>query len=232
MTVIETLKSLILAPRLAYREIEQHGRAWFPLLLLMLGNALIVIWYFQVVDIAWLRDYLVQNSPELGLPEQRKFLESAVNRSTLIGTSLVSLCVSVPLFTAVVALYFSVVGKTLALEQRFGQWFAFAAWTSAPAIALVPVMALRLLLRDSNHIAQDSLNPLSLNQLLLHAGPDSVWKPLFEQIELSQVFSIALATIGLALWSGRGRMQCLMLVLLPYVVIYGLWAWRIVATSE
>jgi hypothetical protein len=46
-------------------------------------------------------------------------------------------------------------------------------------------------------------------------------------VDLTMLWSIALAVIGLKAWTGRPTSTCVTVAVLPYVIVYGLWAAKI-----
>lgn len=223
-TLLLTLAS---EPAKAYAAIAERGRAWYPLALLVLGNALFMAWYFHGVDFDWLRDYLVSNNPDLNTAEQRKAAESFLTRGTMTWTSVAGVVVGTPLMVAVTALYYLLVGKAFATEHRYGQWFAFAAWSATPTLLTLPVRAAQFLMAPNGQIAPEALNLLSLNELVLHLAPGHAWKTFADSIDLSLLLALVLSTIGLKAWSRRGTLACALAVSLPYALIYGIWAARL-----
>jgi hypothetical protein len=46
-------------------------------------------------------------------------------------------------------------------------------------------------------------------------------------MDLTMFWSIVLAVIGLKAWTGRSTGTCVTVAILPYLIIYGLWAAKI-----
>jgi len=81
-----------------------------------------------------------------------------------------------------------------------------------------------IFMADSNQLATHSLQPLSLNSLLIHAKPGD---PLFtwaSSINLINFWSLYLMTIGYARWTGAELMRSAVIVVLPWVMLFGVWA--------
>jgi hypothetical protein len=53
------------------------------------------------------------------------------------------------------------------------------------------------------------------------------WASLVGSVDLTMLWSIALAVIGLKAWTGRPTSTCVTVAVLPYVIVYGLWAAKI-----
>ncbi|MBI2380856.1 MAG: YIP1 family protein [Gammaproteobacteria bacterium] len=231
MTPSSLLLSLFTEPSRAFAAIEERGRAWFPMSLLIALNIGLMLWYYQAVDFAWLQDYLVSGNPDLASPDARKAFLSFMTPSTMTWSMVGGTLIGVPLVMAVVALYYLLVGKAFALEHRYGQWFAFAAWCSMPGLLGLAVKAIQFLLSDNGQISPEGLNLLSLNELVLHLDNGHAWKTFADSIDLTMVWGLVLGVIGLKRWSGRGSLACAIAVALPYVLIFGIWAARLVASE-
>jgi hypothetical protein len=68
---------------------------------------------------------------------------------------------------------------------------------------------------------------VSLNYLLLHVPMSSPWFGFATNLDLTSVWSIALAVLGLKAWTGRSTGACVTAAVLPYVLVYGIWAAKI-----
>ena len=86
------------------------------------------------------------------------------------------------------------------------------------------VAAILLLLSDNSQVSPGVLQPLSLNELLLHRPMGSPGQSLFESLSIPIFLSFALMIIGIRDWSQRSWAFSATVVLLPWVVIYGIWA--------
>jgi hypothetical protein len=70
----------------------------------------------------------------------------------------------------------------------------------------------------------DQLSMTSLNTLVFNLPMDHPWAGLVGSLDLTMLLSIPLAVVGLRAWTGRSLSTCITIALLPYVVIYGVWA--------
>ena len=145
--------------------------------------------------------------------------------------SVASALVVTPLVLAILAVYFLVAGKVLGQGRPYGQWFGFVAWGTAPALLLVPVMALQILFSGNGQVAPDALNPLSLNALVIGLEASSTWHGLASSLNLTTLWTVGLLAFGLQLWTRRGWAQAITTAMLPFVVVYGAWALKIVVAG-
>lgn len=218
--------TLATAPSSAYAELRERPRFWFPLLLLTLTSAALFYWYYTVVDIEWLKDALFAHTPkfEAMAPDQRAAALGAVSRTMLLWGSVIGALVAIPVVLLVNALYFLVAAKVTKQTQGFKHWFAFSCWSSLPGLLGTIVGAILLLLSPNAQISPSSLQALSLNELVFHLPFGSPGQTLLESLAIPGFLSWALMVIGVHTWSQRSWLFSAVVVFLPIVVIYGIWA--------
>ncbi|HEU4779350.1 MAG TPA: YIP1 family protein [Steroidobacteraceae bacterium] len=218
--------ALATAPSSAFEELRERPRFWFPLLLVVLSTAGLIFWYYSIVDIEWLKATMISSDPKFQQmsEEQRAAAMSMFDRTSLLWSSVVSMFVIIPAVFVLQALYLLVAAKVTKLPQGFKHWFALACWTSLPALLTTVVSAILLLLRENSQVSASVLAPLSLNELLFHVPPGGPGYTLFESLGIPAFLGWALMIIGVRTWSQRSWGFSSIVVLLPWVVIYVLWA--------
>ena len=65
-------------------------------------------------------------------------------------------------------MYLLVAAKVTKLPLGFKHWFTLACWSSLPLLLGSVVAAILLFLSDNSQVSPGVLQPLSLNELLLH----------------------------------------------------------------
>jgi hypothetical protein len=218
--------ALATAPSTAFTELRERPRFWFPLLLLVLTTAGLMYWYYSVVDVEWLKDTMFSTNPKLQqmTGEQRAAAMGMYSRNAMRWSSLISMFIVIPLVFVVEALYLLVAGKVTKLSPSYKHWFALVCWTSLPMLLSTIVAAILLLLTDTPQMMPSVLQPLSLNELLMHVPAGGPGFALFESVNIPALLSWALMIIGVRTWSQRSWAFSAIVTLLPWVVIYGLWA--------
>jgi hypothetical protein len=228
MNNLDISVALATAPASAFAELRERPRFWFPLLLVVLATTGMVYWYYSIVDIEWLKDAMFSNNPDVQkLPEAERAQAAAmVGRNTLLWGSVVGTLLVLPIVFLLSALYLWLAAKVTGLprELRFRHWFAFGCWCSLPLVLSVVVAAIFLILSDSAQVSPSVMQPLSLNELLLHRPMGSAGYSLFESLNIPSLLSWALMIIGVRAWSQRSWVFSTVFILLPNLVIYGLWA--------
>ena len=215
--------ALATAPSSAFAELRERPRFWFPLLLLVASTVVISYWYYSMVDIEWLKDAMFSNNPNLQ-EAQRAAAMGMVTRTTLLWTSVVGSCIALPVFLLLQALILLLVAKITRVPQGFKHWFAMASWSSLPALLGLVAAAMFLILSDTNQVSPGVLQPLSINELLIHRPMGSPGQTLLDSLSIPGLLCWILMIVGVRTWSQRSWLFSSTFVLLPIVLIYALWA--------
>ena len=225
-TVFNAMVDIVASPGKALDEIKGHTAwLWWPLLISMALACGLFLYYYSWVDFDWLIEETIRQIPA----EDRAASADAVRSFMTPRTSIVSTVIAIVVMTFVIylieAVYFHLVNKlTTGAQIGFGQWFSFAAWTAFVGIFGALAGFVVILLADSNQMAQDSLQVLSINNLLLHAGPDDPWFRWGNSLTLINFWMLALMSIGYARWTGASMVKSAIIACLPWVLIFGIWA--------
>jgi len=228
MNSIAMLQALVFEPRKAFAEMAERPRVLFPLLLLIVATAGIALWYYRVVDLEWMTDQQLRNSgiakalTEAQIEEMVKRAGENAGRGAIMAV--LATAFGVVIVQLITALYYLLAGKITNLQRGFKQWFAFACWTALPSVLGVIPAAWVLLTATSAQISQGDLQPLSLNSLFFQRAPGEPGYTLLLSINLLQFLSLYLAAVGVKTWSGRSWLFSIIFTALPFVLIYGCWA--------
>jgi hypothetical protein len=179
-----------------------------------------------MVDIEWLKHLMFGNNPDMQkLPEaERAQAMAMVGRGTMLWGSVVATLIALPVLFLVSALYLLLAAKVTKLTPGFKHWFAFSCWASLPLLLTNVVAAIFLLLSDSGQVSPSALQPLSVNGLLLNRSIGAPGYALFESLTIPGVLSWILMIIGVRTWSQRSWVFSTIYIMLPNVLIYGIWA--------
>lgn len=206
-------------PTATFQRLEAKPRGWFPMLVLMISTAALTLWYFSMVDFAWLSDQMMAAMK----PDEREQAAKILTRNMMQGTSLISALVMFPLFFAIMGVYLMIASKFLSHGISFGKGFALAAWSSVPGILMFPLGAMQILMASNNQFDYSALNPVSLNQLVFHYEMNHPLATLMDSLNLTTFWSMFLLVIGFKVWAKVKNSTAFLVVLLPYILIYGLW---------
>lgn len=229
MTNLEILQALVFEPRKAFTEIAQRPRFWFPLLVLAVATAGIAAWYTSIVDLEWLADRQLRTSPYArGMSEEQIAAAASAagsQRGLRVGIAGIGYALVICVVLLIGALYYLLAGKVTGVERSFRQWFAFNGWTALPTALVALPAAFVLLMAETAQIPQDDLQALSLNALIFHRAVGEPGYALFTSLNPTQILSLALASLGIRIWTGKSWLFSILFATLPFLLIYGIWAW-------
>lgn len=218
--------ALATAPTTAFAELRERPRFWFPLLLLVATTVGLYYWYYSIVDIEWFKDAIYGNNPQIqALPEaDRATAMGMVGRGMLLWGSVIGIAIFLPCVFLITALYFLLAAKVTKLPQGFKHWLALTCWTSLPIVLNTIVAAIFILMSDTTQISPGVLQPLSINELLVHLPVSSPGYEMLSSLSIPAVLSSILAVIGVHAWSQRSWAFSTIVALIPLVLFYGIWA--------
>ena len=215
--------ALAIAPSAAFAELRERPRFWFPLVLMVLATVAINYWYYSIVDLEWFKDTMFASNPHMS-EQERAAAMGMVTRTTMLWSSVVGTVIFLPVVFLIQALLLLVAAKITKAGLGYKYWFSMACWSSLPALLGIIVGAILLLLSDTPQISPGLIQPLSLNELLVHLPMGSPGESLLQTLGIPAFLSWALMIIGVRTWSQRTWAFSAAFVLVPNILIYGLWA--------
>lgn len=228
MNNFAVLQALLFEPRKAFTELDARPRFLWPFLLVALSLAAVNAWYTAIVDLEWLTDLQLRNNPltqNLTSAEiERMASRASETRGVSMATGVIGAVLVMAFITLLSGLYYLVAGKVTGVDRSYRHWLAMAAWTSTPTLLALLASAVVLLTASSAQVSQGDLQPLSLNALFVHRDVGEPGYSLFTSINLPQLLSLYLAAFGVRTWSGRGWLFGIIFAALPFVLVYGAWA--------
>jgi hypothetical protein len=217
--------NVILAPSPTFARLKDKPRPFIPLMVLILLTLGVSCWYVSSLDFAWFREHMLAAQGTVK-PEARAAMAQFLTPKMMMWSSGAGAVLGTPLICAIVALYYLLAGKVMGTGIGYGKWFGFAVWTSIPRLLTVPLSVLQIL-TSGGRLAPEDMNMVSLNYLLLHVPMSSPWFGFATTLDLTSVWSIALAVLGLKAWTGCSTAACVTVAVLPYALVYGIWAAKI-----
>lgn len=209
-------------PSKAFSAVREKSHVWLPLTLMVLGSVLVLYWYFATVDFAWMVERMAASRPGM-TDAQREAMQAAMSPGVMMWSSIAGAALGMPAMFAVSALYYHLAGKFLGSDIRYGKWFAFVVWTNLPTLLSILLMAFQVA-TSGGRLMIDQLSMTSLNALVFNLPMEHQWAGLLNSLDLTLLLSIPLAVIGLRAWTGRSLSTCITIAVLPYLVVYGVWA--------
>jgi len=219
--------TMFTSPSAAFAELRERPRFWLVLLVVLASAAGLQYWYFQTVDIEWLKDHLYSGNAQIqAMPEDaRARMNASMTANTMSIGSLVAIIIFVPAMIALQAAYLLLAGKIVNVQKSYKHWFALLSWSSLPVLLGVVASAVVLLMAGSNaQLSPSALQLLSINELVLQLKPNDSGYQLASTLGLLSMWTWALGIIGVRTWSGKSWTFSAIFYLLPLVVVYGVWA--------
>lgn len=229
------LQALAFEPRRAFEAMAERPRSLFPLLLVALCSVGLVLWFYKVVDLAWLTDRTMRSGPLAGrLTEAQIEAQVSAAGSNPMRAGVIAAvftCFALVIIRLLEAVYFLLAGKITNVQRSFGQWFALSCWTSVPSVLAAIPSAIVLLMATSSQMDQGELQPLSLNALFFRRAFDEPGFSLLTSINLLHFVALYLAALGVRTWSGRSWTFSIVFASLPWALIVGVWAFLAMGRS-
>jgi hypothetical protein len=213
-------------PKLAFGQLREQPSFIFPIALTIVASALMLVWYYNVVDVHWLMDNMLNANPRTAQlsDAQRTQAIARTSATLLMWTSVVGIVITVSIIYAISAAYYLLAGKVTNVERRYSQWLAVVAWSGLPQIFAIVAGLILLAVRASPHMNQTDLQVLSINELFTHLQMSDKGVSLLSSLTVLHPWVWALAIIGVRELSGRSWLYSAVVALLPSVVVYGIWA--------
>lgn len=216
-----SLLNIFLEPRKTMEAVRGHvSWLWLPLLIVLVGNLLLQVWYANHVDISWFADQTLAPKAASMTADQLRDARARFTPGSMTFFSLIGI-VGFFVWYLLQALYFFFAAKIGGYrEQGFGTWLSFVVWTSFPAILAMLATALYMLSTSSRQISPVDMDITSLNTLLFHVPYAHKGQFIASSLRLTTIWSWVLMVIGLSTWTGKSLGKAAMVVLAPYAVLY------------
>lgn len=229
MNNLKLASTMLVQPGAAFAALDKSPKFWFPLLVPIVAQVAVLLWYFGVVDYQWLTDQMMSGTPALRemTPEQQQ--KAMLSQGAMMWWTIGATVILLPLLRVAEAGYFWLAGKVSNVQRSFRHWLALSAWSTFPYVLAIALMTIPLLLQQGGKTTQEGLNLLSLNELLFHVPRDSAWHTLLSTLTVLHPWLWWLGVQGVRVWSGRSLGFSMLVALLPVAVVYGAWALAIVA---
>ena len=222
--MLNNLIDILIAPNQVFGRLKEKP-AWFlPWLLVFLMTASVQLGFFSLVDSEYLLDQLVEQSLQPGIAERdlRAALQVQVdNKTLLIVSSVVGVFIGLLLIMAIKAAYFLLVSKLSDKVISYKSWYSLAAWCSVPGI-FTAFAAWLVILSSGGMIDINALNPLNLD--FLTANREGVFSSWLRAIDLMAIWGLYLAILGYQSFTSCSTTKASVIVLTPYVLVFGIWA--------
>ena len=224
-SMLNAMVDIVAAPGKALDEIKLHTSwLWWPLLISMLLASGLMIYYYSWVDFPWLIEETIRQVPAESRAESADVIRKFMSVGTSTWTTVTAIVVMSLIIYTIQATYLHLANKlTTGAEIGFGQWFSFSVWTAFVGVFGALAALVVIFMADSNQLATQELQVLSLNSLLVHASAGDRLFTWASSLTLINFWTLFLMSIGYARWTGAGIVKSTIIAVLPWVLIFGIW---------
>ncbi len=224
-SMLNAMVDIVAAPGKALDEIKLHTSwLWWPLLITMLLASGLMTYYYSWVDFPWLVEETIRQVPAENRAESADVIRNFMTVGTSTWTTVTAIVVMSLIIYTIQATYLHLANKlTTGAEIGFGQWFSFSVWTAFVGVFGALAAFVVIFMADSNQLATQELQVLSLNSLLVHASAGDRLFTWASSLTLINFWTLFLMSIGYARWTGAGIVKSTIIAVLPWVLIFGVW---------
>ncbi len=218
-----TVLNILLEPATAFAGLRERPTWLLPTLLVAGGTALVMLWYFSILDLPWfLENLLYQGGADPTQEQIDAFREGTEDLSPMVFmiSGFLGAIFGLIVIWILQAGYLALVSALTGDGFRFANWFCLATWTSIPSLLTIVGIAITLALNPNGQISQMELDPLSLGNLGLRFG-DSGINDAIGQFSLTQFWTMGLLVYGYRLWLKGPWLKSAIIVLLPQLLLIG-----------
>lgn len=219
------LINIFLEPGKVFAELKDKPTFLVPALIVVGASMASALAYFQTVDPEWFSAQQVaamvaQGSSKAEIAQVQQFMPGARASGWIAaGTMPVVFAIMFSLY----GLYYWLAGKVAGQAVSFRQGVSLSAWSLMPML-VGAVVALVAVFTSSPQSTFESMQMLNVDPLLVQLPLDNAWSSLAKGFSLLNFWVWFLAALGWKTWFRTGWGQALVVVLLPSLVIYGIWA--------
>jgi len=223
--LINTAINIFVSPSEAFTELQQRPSKLFPLALILLCNAAVMFWYFNIVDFEWfIDDTLAGANIDAGDMEAAREQMASMSQSTFKIFGILGSVFGILFISVLQAGYLSLTSALSGSGQKFGNWFSLVLWTGLPFLLSIIGIAVNILLSPNGQLSTYDLDPLTLANLGMQSSNGSVTS-IFNTISLPMIWGIALTLMGYRQWLDCSLIKAATVVLAPYLLILSVWAY-------
>lgn len=219
------LINIFLEPGKVFAELKDKPTFLVPALIVVGASMASALAYFQTVDPEWFSAQQVaamvaQGNTKAEIAQVQQFMPGARASGWIAaGTMPVVFAIMFSLY----GLYYWLAGKVAGQAVSFRQGVSLSAWSLMPML-VGAVVALAAVFTSSPQSTFESMQMLNVDPLLVQLPLDNAWSSLAKGFSLLNFWVWFLAALGWKTWFRTGWGQALVVVLLPSLVIYGIWA--------
>ena len=223
--LINTAINILVSPSEAFTELQQRPSKLFPLALILLSTMAVMFWYFTIVDFDW---YIDDTLAAVNLDDEQLEIARAqmasMSQTTFKMFGIFSGVIGILVIYVLQSGYLSLTSAISGSGQKFGNWFSLVLWTGLPYMLSVVGMVATIALSPNGQLSAYDLDPLTLANLGMQSGNSSL-TAIFNSISLPMLWGVGLTVMGYRQWLDCSLMKAMTVVLAPYLLLMGVWAY-------
>jgi hypothetical protein len=224
LSTLSLMINMLSAPNEAFAALKTRPSKLFPLTLILGLNAIVLVWYFNMVDFDWYIDDVlsVANLDEEQLEAAREGMTS-MSQNTFMGFGIAGSLVTILAIYTLQSGYLSLVSALTGESLKFGHWFSLQCWSGMPMLLSVIGMCATILLSPNGQLSAYDLDPFTLRNLGIISENPSV-QSLLASLSLTMVWSTGLIVGGYKHWLNASWLRAIGTVSAPYLLFLGIWS--------
>lgn len=223
-SALSCLANIFLDPKKALTDVRGHSRwLWYPFLITIVVTVGFSVWYYMTVDLGWMVDQIMAGMSDKMDADRADAIRQSMTRGRFMFGAIVGTTLFISVIYVLQTVYLLLVSKLAGYEvQGFGQWFNFTAWTYFPNVLATVASAIAYLFSHGNQISFYKVDVTSINTLFFHLPFGSAWFNTLQNLHLTLFWTLGLMVVGFSLWTKKSLGKSAVVVLAPYVVLYGI----------
>lgn len=212
------------SPREAFAALAARPVVLWPLLAIILANALLVFWYYVEVDFAWFIETSMRAAGQEPPPELAG--AGAMGDTARIVTGVLAATATALILLVLMLLtggYLSFVSMFTNDRIPFKQWLSLAAWASLPTLLDVAAGAVNMAVNDFTYRLPTEIFVFSFGALLgIDPAATGFLSNIAHQASVTSIWALALIVLGYKMWTGKPMGKAFLIVAAPLLVIVGI----------
>jgi len=223
--MINTAINILTAPSEAFREIEQRPSKLFPMAVILISTMAVMFWYFTIIDFDWYIDDSLASINLDGddLENAREAMQS-MSQTTFRIIGIVGGSASLLVIWLLQSVYLSLASALNGDRFKFTHWFSLIVWTALPNLLSTIGMAVTIALSPNGQLSAFELDPTTLANLGMQSSNGSM-EFVMSSLNLPMFWSITLTVFAYKQWLESSWLKAMSIVLAPYLLIIGVWAY-------
>ena len=231
--LLQLAGEVLFAPVRACDSIARRRRsAFLPLLLLIIGFAVLWGYYYYHVDFPWLIERMIDGFLSRNGNASRQDMEAGFKTMTpglMLAVTLVSGGLSILIIIALRGLYLSLIARLVSRQSpTLASWMALSIWAALPTLVAIVMSLFYIASHDVAHLMPSDVAVSSLNNLFFRLPDSHAWAAMSNSFDLLLLWNFFIMGVGFSRWTGVSALSGQLIAIAPFALLYGIWALFIV----